>query len=396
MNKAKLFICYHPGILLLYKNLIKIIRRHDKDSKIILFKVGHPYFKRFNFEFYKKYFDKIIEFDFIDYEKNFLASYWKILNFKNKLKKTMVGLSRDFGTIDLFLENSAWLPVNILLYNLNKEKNIKSINRLDLLKLESLQTKADKIKTFLCGLYSLPFRCYKINVKSSVFGGINFVYADQVPGVHIRIIAPTIQTSSNSDWGKENILPYPVISESSPTGKKDMIIIFGDAGIYQYSSQYLPSYEIFVEKLSAFFRAIEKKYSHCKLYYKPHPGDEDRIMPGINLKKYSLFDNKVDAQVLSDKYQEKIKAVYTFSSSAVIFSSFFGIPSYSFHRYLCNQGAGDRFGYFLNQDHVKSKFLFHISNLKEIGKIDDLERPKPFDLNNISDKYRKLLKITFK
>ena len=86
-DKAKLFICAHPDSLLLYKNLIKIIKKYDKSTKIILFKVNHPYFSEFNFEPYKKYFDEIIEFNFIHYERNFLKGLWRIAAFRKKLKK---------------------------------------------------------------------------------------------------------------------------------------------------------------------------------------------------------------------------------------------------------------------------------------------------------------------
>jgi len=147
-NTAKIFICHHPDQLFLYKNLIRIIRKHDRNTKIMLLKLNHPYFLKFNFEPYKKYFDQIVEFDFIHYKKNFLVGFWEILIFQNKMRKITNDLFPYFKTIDLFLTDSAWLGVNILLYNLRKQKKIKNITRITLGSLECEQTKNRCYKNF--------------------------------------------------------------------------------------------------------------------------------------------------------------------------------------------------------------------------------------------------------
>jgi hypothetical protein len=392
MNKAKLFITHHPNNLFLYKNLFQIIRKYDKDTKILLFKVNHPNFSKFNFEPYKEYFDKIIEFDFIHYQKNFLKGIFEALVFQRKLKKVISDFLRNFQEIDLFLDNSAWLPVNILLYNLSQEKNIKNIHKITVADPESPQTKGDKIKTLLCALYSLPFRCYKVKAISTLEGKfVDFVYDCNTPGDFLKIVSPIVFDKHRSL--KEDILPYPVFYQRRSAEKRDMVIIFGDANIYQDFREYLPSYEIFIEKLNNFFKAIENKYSNCQLYYKPHPNDkEGEIMPGMNLQKYHLFDNTANAQMLFEKYQKRIKAIYTFSSSSAIFGSFFGIPSYTFYRYLFNPLGIEKFNSFFNQVYLMSKFLFHIADLSEIGKIDDL-KPSMINLKNLEKRYRKVFNI---
>ena len=394
-NTAKLFICNHPSQLFLYKNFIEIIREYDQNSKIILFKVNHPYFLKFNFKPYEKYFDEIIEFEFINYKKNFLTGFWKIFSFQNKLKKIDDSLLLKFDKIDLFLHDSAWLPVNILLYNLARQKNIKNINRFNLGTLECSQTKKDSIKTLLYSLYSLPFKCYKVKVISTLAGQFqDFVYTEQVAGTIVRIVGPSLQTLNNPDWGKENILPYPITAKHPKDAKKDMIIIFGNADIFQCYSEYLPEHETFVKKMTSFFEALESKYSNYKLYYKPHPCDENRVMPGIDLQKYNLFDNTVDAPILINMYQERIRAVYTFSSTSIMIASFFGIPSYTFYQYVLNQAGIELFDNIFNQDDVKSEFLFNIADLSKIGKIDNLESVNHYiDLKNVDEKYLKVLNV---
>ena len=172
-----------------------------------------------------------------------------------------------------------------------------------------------------------------------------------------------------------------------------MVIVFGDASVFDFYSEYFSSYQEYVDKLNAFFGALEGKYSQCKLYYKPHPTDEGKIMPGVNLKRFRLFDDSVDAQAIFDKYQGKIKAIYALSSASTIMGSFFGVPSYTFYRYICNQEGVKKFDKFFNQDNIKSKFLFHLKDLAEIGKIDDLRPPKFIDLSKIDKNYSKVLNI---
>jgi len=392
-NAAKIFICNHPSQLFLFKNLSLIIKKYNPDIKVILLKVNHPYFSKFNFEPYKKYFDKIIEFKFIHYKKNFFLSYWEIFNFQKKLKKINNNLLLGFDKIDLFLSDSTWLPVNILLYNLSRQKNIKNITRFNEGQLESSQTKKDNIKALLCNLYTLPFKCYKVKVLTTLGGKfLNFIYVDQMPGIIVRIVNPNAQMLNNIDWEKENILPLTIVSKNSAISKRDMVIVFGDAGLLQDCSEYMPNEETYIKKLTNFFKSIEDKYSDSKLWYKPHPADGQKIMSGINASKYNLFDNSINAEVIFEKYHKRIKAVYTLSSTSVVMGSFFGIPSYTFYRYLCNRAGIDKFDNLFDQENIKSKFLFHISDSSEIGKIDKLKYTIK-NIKNLDKVYRKVLNV---
>jgi len=388
-NNAKLFICQHPGGVSFFKNLSQILKKCDKNIKIILFKINHPYFSKFNFKPYEKYFDEIIEFDFVTYKRNFLVGYWGIFKFIKKLKKTMVNLSRDFETIDLFLENSAWLPVNILLYNLSKEKNVKNIVRFAYGEIKNQQIKRDGFKTFLLRFYSLPFKKYKVIATSTKAGKfVNFVYQDKLPGEIIKIINP-----AKEETGDFSTLPYPIFSNFYPEQKKDIIIIFGCISIPDVYSEYIKDKNIFEEKSRKFFKAMESKYPDCKLYYKPHPADEGNVPFWVKKEKYKIFNDNHSAETIFDLYNQRIRAVYSFSSTSVIAASFFGIPSYTYYRYIYNKAGIETLDSFFELDNIKSKFLYNLSNLEEIGRIDNLERPKQLDLNNISQRYKQLLKI---
>jgi len=386
--KAKIFIYHHSVNLVLFKNLAEIIGKYDKNVKIILIRVNHKYFSDFDFSPYEKYFDKIIDFEFISYNKNIFKGLGKVLKFQRKLKEVISDLS-NFEEIDLFLAPSAWLPINILLYNLSREKNVKNINKISFFDPQSSGTKTDKLKTLFCAFYSLFFNCYNVKVISTLKGKfVNFEYSQEVPGTVIRIASPTADLAF-----KENILPYPFSFRDSSNQKKDIVIVFGDTSLFQFYSEFFPDKKTFNEKMALFFKEVEKKYSDCQLYYKPHPGDQGKIMDGVDIGKYKLFDNSTDIQVLFDEMNNRIKAVYSFCSVSIMFGSFFGIPSYTFYRYLFNQTGINKFDDLFNQDNLKSKFLFHISNLNEIGSVDDLKRPEPSDSANLDNIYRKLLNV---
>jgi len=218
----------------------------------------------------------------------------------------------------------------------------------------------------------------------------DFVYDSDVPGKLLKIVSPTVLAQDNLI---EDTLPYPVVLERSEDVKKDMVIVFGNAHLRQSYSEYLPSDKVFVEKLAAFFGAFKDKYSDCKLYYKPHPADQDGIMSGINMEKYNLIDNTVNAQTLFDMYQKRIKAVYTFSSASIVLGSFLGIPSYTFYRHICNPAGIEMFDNMYDQGNIKSEFLFHIADLNEIGKVDDLEVHNYIDFTKLEESYRKALNV---
>lgn len=395
MKKAKIFICHHPVALILYKNLAEIIRENDKDIKIILFKVNHEYFSKFDFAPHKSYYDKVIEFDFVSYKKNLFLGISEVIKFKKKLNKSVSEILGNFDEIDLFLTDSAWLPVNILLYNLSRQKNIKNINKISFFESKGPQTKIDRIKSAWCNLYRLFCRCYKVKVISTKSGKfVNFAYDEDTPGKFIKIISPTSRITEVPGWAKKDFFPYPVSLKNHPHEKKDMIFVFGDAGIFQFYKEYLPDYETFVKKISLLFSAIEKKYPDCKLYYKPHPSDgNNKVMEGVDLKKYILFDSTIDAPDLLDKFNHRIKAVYALSSFSVVFGSFFSVPSYFFYHYLFDGAGIEKFDSFYNQSNLDSRFICHVSNLSDIGKIDNLKRTNVFSDKNTSQEYLELLNI---
>src|SRR3989339_658952 len=206
-KRAKIFICHHPAGLLFFENLSRISKQINSEKKIILFKVNHAYFSKLDFKEHEKYFDQIIEFDFVHYNENFMKEYFKIIRFIKKLDRVKKEIFSCFSGADLFLEDSAWLPMNIMLYNLSKSKEIKSIFRFNGIDVIKKDIKTDRFKSFLCNLYAAFLPSYLIKFTVSPEGKFsNFRYRNAVPGKEIKIQSPANFKNSQVP----GVLPFPV------------------------------------------------------------------------------------------------------------------------------------------------------------------------------------------
>lgn len=371
MKKAKIFVCHHPARMVMYKNLAKMAK--NKDTDIILFKVKHLYFESFDFKPFEKYFDKVVELDFLAYDRNIVRGYLRIIKFHKDLKKALEEINREYKEVDAILIYSAWLPINFILFNLGQQKNIKNIIKITSIEPQGSKTKESRLMTSFANLYTLPFKCYEVGAITTLGGKfLDFYYKkDNLPGINLKVVNPHSELLEK----REDVFPFPIVP---PQGKKkkDIIIVFGDTGISEFYSEYIPDKEKYLDKKKLFFNALEKKYKECKLYYKPHPTDGDKFMKGIDKKKYQLFSSKINSEMIFDQMADRIKAVYSISSTSLINSSYYSIPSYSFYRYLFNKEGKKKWDEFFNQPGYDSPFIYHLEKIEEIGKIDKMEEKK--------------------
>lgn len=384
-KSAKVFVCHHPALLFLYKNLSKIIKKYS-DARIILIKVNHPYFFKFNFEPYKKNFDNVFELDFVHYKRNVIKSYFEIINFIKRIKLIKKYLNDNFSKTDLFLDNTAWLPVNLILSNL---RDVSSVTRFVFREQNKDGLKVNKIKTFILNLYTVFLKRYEIKVVDTDNGKFfNLFYNDKIPGEIIRF-GPKNEIESS----QIKSLIFPFFSDTIHNSQKSIIIVFGDAKAYQDFPECFDNYEDYLKKTTQFFKVLCQKYPNCDLYYKPHPSDCGKVMKGVDAKKYNILGDTLNSETIFDAKYQNIKAVYTLFSTSVISSSFIGIPSYTFYRYVSSKIGKENFAKIFEQKGVESQYLFHIANLNDIGKIDNIKKMQTLDLNDISKEYLKILKI---
>lgn len=365
--KIKLFICHHPDQIVLYKNLSRIIKSRAPETKIILWKVDHVYFKHFDFSKFDEYFDEKIEFKFIQYRKNFFRGWLEIFQYRRSIIKEVNRLSNNDQLIDVFLTASAWLPINIALFELNKNTLTRHITQFTFMSLEDSQSKTDRWRTLFCRLYGLFFHGFRVKAISTQRGIFeNFVYQEPTPGKKVLITSPLLPASR-----AELTLPYPMIKDQpGPASSSKQIIIFGNAGAYHLFRNQIDDLAVARQKTTLFFQALRRHYPRSQIVYKPHPNDGTEIMPGVNGVADVFRANDQNAEMMLDQSWTNITAVYTFTSSAIVLSSFLGLPSYTFYRYILNPDGCRRFDTFFDQTNINRQLILHIADPAQIGAID--------------------------
>lgn len=387
-KRAKIFVSHHPSDLLLYKNLIILTKKLMPEAPIILFKVNHRYYKTFDFSPYKSYFDIVEEFPFITYQKNLWQGMREMRQFKERLAQAKT-LLEQFDHVDVLIQNSAWLPVNMLLFFFAKANAVKHIFRWDFGMEEHKKTKRGRWRTFYCRLYQTLFgNSYKVHAVSTLKGKfVDFAFSQPVPGQKLTIVSPA---GSIKHLAKEE-LSFPLLTHRTPE-KKDMVVIFGDADILDWK-EYVDNRKEAEKKLIAFFERLNVVYRNYSIYYKPHPADE-KLMPGIKKGVYHAFTNGVNTQSILDTYHSRIKAVYTVFSTSAMWSSFFGIPSYVAYRVVYNRVGALRFDHVFTQKSMSSPLIALVRDKEEIGTRDNIKIPIHYvDTQHISEAYRRILTL---
>lgn len=386
-KRAILFISHHPGDLLLYKNISILMRRLLPKASIILFKINHRYYHSFNMSPYVQSFDSIEEFPFITYQKNLLKGSREMRHFRKRLSE-IKSLLHQYHHIDVYMQDSAWLPVNMMLFFLNDMPSIKHILRWNFGMEEHKQVREDSVRTWYCRFYHALFGgAFPVRAVSTLEGKfVDFLYTERVPGEKLTIISPAREKKTL----RENEIYFPLFKgKQSPA--KDMVIIFGDADILDFN-EYVDDYEKAEKKLAVFFEYLQKMYHDCVIYYKSHPGDGASLMPGIKKESYRAFKEGLNTQSILDMYHSRIKAVYTVFSTSAMWSSFFGIPSYVAYRLIYNKAGVKRFDHVFMQESMTSSLLTLISRKEDIGKNDqNLASLHYTDLEHIDEASKHIL-----
>lgn len=386
LTRAIIFVSHHPSDLLLYKQLAILAKRLRPETSILLFKVNHRYYKGFDMTPYQSHFERIEEFPFITYEKNLWKGMRHINEFKKRLSEAR-SLLEQFDHIDVYVQHSAWLPVNMLLFFFAHLQNARHITRWNFGQEKQEGTEKDKVRTSLCFLYRLLFgNSYKVYAVRTLQEGkfVDFLYAQPVPGRKLTVVSPAKEARH-----LQNSLPFPLF-KPDPGKKKDMVVIFGDEDILEFT-EYVDNRKTAEKKLLAFFESVQKTYPDCNIYYKPHPADT-KYMPGIGEGVYKSFEPGVNTQSILAAYHTRIKAVYTVFSTSAVWSSFFGIPSYVLYPLIYNQRGLTRFDDVFKRESIHSRFILPVIAPDQIGTIDEAREAIHYvNLDAIGEPYRSIL-----
>ena len=344
------------------------------------------------------YFNSLYEFPFITYRKNIFKGYAEIQIFNQKLHELKRELER-YENIRVYISDSAWLPSNVLLHQLVKQPKVTTIYRITGGEISRVGTKKSALRTRFARIYRALIPAFPIEalvLQNGQFADFIYQKPAMIPGKRIRFV-PVQEASDITQEIDEEIqtIPYPVLSRpyEDHAHEPDTVIVFGDAGVLDFP-EYIDNQSEAVKKLHAFFNQLENTYHHSLLYYKPHPADSKKTMPGVVTKQYRFFADNTNTQEILEEYYHRIKAVYTCSSSSAELCASWGIPSYTFYRYIYNTQGALRYDAIFNSKNLQSPCLHHVSSLQEIGAYDAHRFfIKTIDLHEIPAIYHKLFEL---
>lgn len=362
MSKAIIFISYHPQHLVDYASLCNI---DGKRSLHILIICKHPYLTDAFVDQYSIRFDHTVIFPDIDYDINIFTGFLALKRFKKQYSVTVEPLLRGVNSYRVVSCCSAWLPVNALLTALCRNQKFDGLfTACEHIK---AQIKINYPRTLITLLYSLAF-------------GLRFVYSDMIFGYHyknnpwngvLRFVTPYNEISANSGNDQENKVCYIRRSEKPRRQMGAGIVVF-------YSDRNLDAYRSLLSKeerhyrLEQFILRLAKVYDSCDIVCKPHPLDNGLPIDEMQLIRFQLCDQPLLSQLHLQLNIDRVVACYSVASTSLVYSSSIGIPSYSLFKYLGYSEDANLRIMFDSFNAKQNPFLYNLSMLKEIGRIDDM------------------------
>ena len=108
------------------------------------------------------------------------------------------------------------------------------------------------------------------------------------------------------------------------------------------------------------------------LVCKTHPLDKGRSVDAIEHIPHELYNGCLSSEVYVEQNFDSIIACYSVSSTSLLYSASEGIPSYTLYKYLGFDADSVLHATFENEIIKTNPYLLNISNIEDIGKIDDM------------------------
>ena len=364
VTKGIIFIAYHPQYLVDYVNLCEI---DGVRSLHILIICRHTYLSDAIIEEYSKKFDHTIILPDVNYDKNIFTGFSLFRKFKSDYEVALKPILNDISSYRVVSCCSAWLPVNALLTALCHDSKFEAL--FTVCEHIASRGKINYLRSAIVLIYVLMF-------------GLRFAYSDKILGYLykinpwdgvLRFIGSYEKIVDSSANGKEVKICY--IRRPAKSKRQDMrtglVIFYSDRNLDAYKSSF--SKEDRSHKLEQFILRLGKFYDSYDIVCKPHPLDKGVPVEEMKLVNFQLCDQSLITNMHLQLNIDRIVACYSVASTSLIYSASIGIPSYSIFKYL-GYGEDENLNIFF--DSVKARqnpFLYNLSTLEEIGKIDDID-----------------------
>lgn len=362
-----IFITYHPSSLV-YHSIVRKAFPSDYPAHLVLIK--HPYLKDIMIDQYKSFFDSILTLPEAFYSFNILPQFKKAREIQSSLRENLLVKFEPNDEAYVFTDGSAFLPVNIVLSLINKHSQCRRIYDYYSDK-PAYRSAENKLKTWLANIYTKYFHLNSVYAyQNKKF--TSYLYDKPLPACPVSIAYRQTPMQDPEELLSADILNINAGQMGEAKKNPGIILVIGGATVFKAFEHLFPDYQTYEERMKSFFLRLKKVYKNDKILYKPHPADNNQLMPGVKEAECGIIHEELTAEMIIERMSSDVKACYTVASSAVHFSALLGIHSYMIYPYLAPE-TNSIFGQTDIGKAAKSqtnKFLHLLNDLDEMGKYD--------------------------
>ncbi len=373
------FFAFVPFQIIPCLGIAQIAKSVNPSVKTTLIIADHPYVKDVQLDYINQ-FDSVYRLPYCYYEKNIFRGVFQAWKFWNAIKKVPIEPNSIFS----FVIGGELVH---LLYRRRIEK-IPNVLKVRLYHATSIWGKKNKntrlilIRTILTMFYS----CLAGGPMVKVYGdpkrrGMidwDFRNYQDVDIIFDTVNTEFIETAKN----KFENMPYPGKFINLPQ-KENHIELPKNAIIYFLSTDYWlgalgeTQYWQYHNKI---LDNIARENKDCPLYVKLHFLEPEESLKNIKINNYKAINKKYSAEEIYLYNKEKIKAVYSMSSTACLNASYFGIPSFVTYPLLpASTYVKEAWDIYFSS---APKFFSRIKNWQEFEKISNISPNNKFSYSD--------------
>ncbi len=371
--------------------LTQLMRELDKDIKFELLITHYPQLYKYDQLRLGDYFDRVHHLPYCNYEKNVIKGLKQAIRHKQAIKKIEIPKESVF----FFFDDSELSCLNLYRHidELRKKhyriKSYHLVYQLNPLKYNLLgNIKTSLWRSLALSFYSLLFygRMLRyqyvpgsVNIGNRLLGTAMFAKEiffnrSSPPGYKSEYEKMSLTLDQIKFSDQEQVLSLP----------EDTILFIGHNLV-----TYIPERERFSSIMNEVLGRIRAAYPANQLFMKWHPHDTQDDYQGVSLAGITMIDQKEYLEKVIIFNAGRIKAVFSFFSSANFCSAALGIPSYYLYPLLQLKHRHADYLDALLFDAEPTGFIKKVTKPEEIRIADTLK--DELDADQAKGKWRHLL-----
>jgi hypothetical protein len=375
MNKDSISLYFIPLTgqeLITMSGICQIIQDNFSSIRTILLLTEHPRMKNKK-EGYRQFFDEVIDLPYCDFTSSirpisFIKGYQDCWHFVKAIRRCQISPKSIVfgGEMNQLVYILLWKEIgrrysskDVLLVSLNLYVDLNDFLVVDIK------------NTIFMNVYSVPLA--GISMLAYMDRGTKTTIGRKLADIQ-DVTVFIEQEGRASDSTTFNNLPFPGKFVNFPDRpdmekirvKDNAILLLLDFTLPDYGYCEESSYSDTANKLA---KEITLKNPECPLYIKLHPQDSDRNAERIHTPVH-VIDKNYSAEEIYLLNKEKIRAVYSTASTAVLTASWFGITVFN---------CSELFKYQPSLLKIFNKYMYSGKKIRTIARYEDIKSLGPQD-----------------